>query len=59
MIWIASVFGLITIGTMMTIVLVSSFGIQFLPMKKLERYTHAIAGATILICGLSIQFLGL
>jgi len=58
-IWIASVFGLITIGTMMTIVLVSSFGIQFLPMKKLERYTHAIAGATILICGLSIQFLGL
>jgi sulfite exporter TauE/SafE len=58
-VWVASVFGFITIGTMMTIVLVSSFGIQFLPMKKLERYMHAIAGATILVCGLSIQFLGL
>ncbi|MBL7138516.1 MAG: sulfite exporter TauE/SafE family protein [Bacteroidales bacterium] len=58
-VWIAAVFGSITIGTMMTIVLISSFGIQFLPLKKMERYMHAIAGATILLCGLSIQFLGL
>jgi len=58
-IWIATVFGVITIATMMTIVLVASFGIQFLPMKNLERYTHAIAGATILLCGVAIQFLGL
>ena len=58
-VWVASVFGLITIGTMMTIVLISSFGIQFIPLKKMERYTHAIAGATILLCGISIQFLGL
>ncbi|MFH1296812.1 MAG: sulfite exporter TauE/SafE family protein [Bacteroidota bacterium] len=58
-VWVASVFGLITIGTMMTIVLISSFGIQFIPLKKMERYMHAIAGATILLCGISIQFLGL
>jgi hypothetical protein len=30
-----------------------------IPMKKLERFTHAIAGVTILLCGVSIQFLGL
>jgi len=58
-IWITVVFGGITILTMMTIVTISSFGFQFLPLKKMERYTHAIAGATILLCGVSIQFLGL
>ncbi|TSA24900.1 MAG: hypothetical protein D4R67_11055 [Bacteroidetes bacterium] len=57
--WIAGIFGSITIATMLSIVLISSFGIQFIPMKKMERYMHAIAGATILLCGLSIQFLGL
>jgi len=58
-VWIACVFGSATILTMMTIVLASSFGIRFLPVKKLERYTHAIAGATIFLCGISIRFLGL
>jgi len=56
---VASVFGTITIATMMAVVLTASFGIKFLPLKKMERYTHAIAGATILLCGVSIQFLGL
>ena len=58
-VWIAFVFGSTTIATMMTIVLVSSFGIRLLPLQKLERYTHAIAGATIFLCGISIRFLGL
>ena len=53
------IFGTVTIGTMMTIVLVSSFGIKLLPLGKLERYTHALAGATICLSGLAIQFLGL
>ena len=41
------------------IVLVSTFGLNSVPTARLERYTHAIAGATILLCGCSIQFLGL
>ncbi len=53
------IFGTVTIGTMMTIVLVSSFGIKLFPLGKLERYTHALAGATICLSGLAIQFLGL
>ena len=51
------VFSTITIATMLAMVLIPLFGINFLPMKKLEHYTHAIAGATILLCGLGIQFL--
>ena len=59
MIIVASVFSFITIATMLAIVLVSLFGFNFIPMHKMDRYMHAIAGATILICGLGIQFLGL
>lgn len=56
---VASTFAIFTIGTMLTIVLLGSFGINFLPMKKIERYTHAIAGGTIALCGFGIVFLGL
>ena len=56
---VATAFGGVTIGTMLILVLVPSFGMKLLPMRALERYTHAIAGASILLCGLAIQFLGL
>jgi len=52
-------FGLTTILTMLTIIAVSSWGISFIRFGRLERYAHAIAGAMILISGLSVQFLGL
>jgi sulfite exporter TauE/SafE len=52
-------FGLTTIVTMLTIIAVSSWGIKFVKLGKLERYVHAIAGAMIFISGLSVQFLGL
>lgn len=53
------VFAAATIGTMLIIVLGASYGLKMIPMKKLERFTHAIAGFTILLCGVAIQFLGL
>ena len=53
------VFAVVTISTMLMIVLVSTFGINLLPMEKMERYSHALAGAAILLSGLAIQFLGL
>lgn len=59
LIMVTAVFGGVTILTMLSIVLVSSFGINLLPMGKLERFSHAIAGSTILLCGAAIQFLGL
>ena len=56
---VAGVFGAITIGTMMTIVLVSYSGLAKLPVLKMEKYSHALAGFAILLCGVSIKFLGL
>ncbi|MBN2137594.1 MAG: sulfite exporter TauE/SafE family protein [Sedimentisphaerales bacterium] len=56
---VTAVFATATIGTMLGIVLLSRAGVNFLPLAKLERFTHAIAGATICCCGLAIQLLGL
>ena len=56
---VTAVFAAVTLSTMMTIVLISAFGVSFVPLSRLQRYTHALAGATIFICGMSIQFLGL
>jgi hypothetical protein len=44
---------------MLAVVMASSFGLSLLPMGKLERYSHALAGLTIALCGGAIQFLGL
>ena len=56
---VASVFGLTTISTMLGIVLASSYGLAKLPLGKLEKYSHALAGLAILLCGGAIKFLGL
>ena len=56
---VAVVFSVVTISTMLVMVFLPLFGLKLLPMKFLHRYMHAIAGATILICGISIEFLGL
>jgi len=52
-------FGTATIATMLAVVLLSRAGVNFLPLAKAERFSHVIAGATICLCGLAIQFLGL
>ncbi|MBI4557199.1 MAG: sulfite exporter TauE/SafE family protein [Candidatus Hydrogenedentes bacterium] len=55
---VTGVFGITTLLTMLGVVLVSYVGISLLPVGRLERFTHAAAGAAILLCGLAIQFLG-
>jgi nickel/cobalt exporter len=59
MILVTAVFGTVTIATMLSITLLALAGVHITHLNRLERYTHAIAGATILLCGLAIQFLGL
>ena len=59
LILVTLIFAAVTIGTMMVVVYVTSTGIKLIPMKKMEKYSHAIAGAIILFSGLGIQFLGL
>ena len=58
-IFVASIFSITTILTMLTVVILATYGIQFIPMKRVEKYVHVIAGATILVSGVGIQFLGL
>ena len=59
LILVTAVFALATIGTMLSIVLVSLKGINFIPLEKFEKYMHASAGFIVLLCGVLIQFLGL
>ena len=59
MVIVATVFSIVTILTMLSVVIIASLGVNLLPFGKLERYTHALAGATILLAGLGIQVLGL
>ena len=56
---VTSVFSIVTILTMLTVVLIASYGIKLLPMKTMEKYSHVMAGGTILLCGLGMVFLGL
>jgi len=56
---VTGVFAVLTIGTMLAVVMISVYGLQQLRTKHLERFMHAIAGATIFFSGLAIQFLGL
>jgi len=57
--WVAAIFGVVTIVTMLGIVMIASLGINLIPLGRLERYSHALAGATIFLSGMAIQFLGL
>jgi nickel/cobalt exporter len=59
LLFVTGVFGAITMATMLTTVFLGRAGVDFLPIRKLQRYSHAMAGATILLCGLAIEFLGL
>lgn len=56
---VSLLFSVVTIGTMLAVVLSVRLGLSHLNVKPLERYVNVIAGSTILISGLAIQFLGL
>ncbi|MBL7074988.1 sulfite exporter TauE/SafE family protein [candidate division KSB1 bacterium] len=55
---VALVFGVATIGTMMVIVGLSSYGLLRLQVRPLERYVHALAGGMIALSGMAIMVLG-
>jgi nickel/cobalt transporter (NicO) family protein len=59
LVFISAAFSVVTIATMLTLVLITSYGIKLLPMKAMEKYNHALAGGTIFLCGVGMLFLGL
>jgi nickel/cobalt exporter len=56
---VATAFGLTTIATMLSMVLASYYGLSKISLPKLERYSHALAGLAIVICGAAVKLLGL
>lgn len=52
-------FGAATIATMLAAVYLGCRGVERLPLDAAERYSHALAGAALSLCGLGIVFLGL
>jgi nickel/cobalt transporter (NicO) family protein len=56
---VVGVFTLLTIGAMLGAVFFAVKGISLLPLQRIQRFTHAIAGAVVLGAGCAIQFLGL
>jgi len=56
---ITLIFSITTIATMLGVVIISHYGIKFIPLRKMEKYSHALAGLIIMFSGLGIKFLGL
>ncbi|MEI7677633.1 MAG: sulfite exporter TauE/SafE family protein, partial [Bacteroidales bacterium] len=56
---VTTVFGIVTISTMLSIVLLMTSGLRLVKLERIEKYTHALAGAAIFFSGVAIQFLGL
>ncbi len=52
---VAAIFGAVTILTMLAVVMVATFGLNLLPTARLERYSHALAGAAVFLCGVAIH----
>lgn len=56
---VTGVFGITTLATMMGAVFLASYGLSFVSLKPIEKYTHTIAGLVIFLSGMAIQVLGL
>jgi len=56
---VTSVFGVVTVLTMILAVALAVRGLESVKLKRFERYGHAMAGSAILACGLGVAFLGI
>jgi len=59
MLAVTTVFAVVTVLTMLFAVLISVWGMRFIRLPRMEQYSEAIAGGTIMSCGLSIVVFGL
>ena len=57
--WTGVIFGLLTIALMVAVTLFALAGLTHLNFGRLERWSHAMAGAVIALSGAAILFLGL
>ncbi len=55
---VAGLFALVTIATMIVIVTVGVSGVRWIPLAGLQRFSHALAGAVVCVCGTGILVFG-
>ena len=58
MLMLVLVYTIFTLLTMILMVALGYYGISFFKTNRIERYMHALGGATIFICGLGMVFMG-
>lgn len=56
---VAVVFSVITLLTMLACVAATTIGLDKLKLPTTGRYAHAVAGGSVLVCGVLISFIGL
>ena len=56
---VATVFGVVTLLTMLAGVAITMLGLERMKLPSMGRYAHAAAGASIVLCGGAINYLGL
>ncbi|MEN8191171.1 MAG: sulfite exporter TauE/SafE family protein [Bacteroidota bacterium] len=56
---VASIFSLATLITMQVMVFIGIYGLNYFPLRRVQNHIHTLAGISVLLCGISIQFLGL
>ena len=56
---VAVVFGVVTLLTMLLCVAATTIGLEKLKLPSTGRYAHAVAGASVALCGAAISFMGL
>ena len=56
---VTSIFSIVTVLTMLMAVVFSVWGLKDIKLPKLERFSHALVGGTMFVCGCSITLLGL
>ncbi|MDJ0709192.1 MAG: sulfite exporter TauE/SafE family protein [Woeseiaceae bacterium] len=56
---VALVFGVVTLLTMLACVAATTIGLEKLKLPSTGRYAHAVAGASVALCGGAISFIGM
>ena len=56
---VALAFTISTVATILVLVMLLQRGMKLIPLKSMERWTHALAGISLVACGAAIRFLGL
>lgn len=56
MMMVVAAFAVATIGTMVAMVMALVFSLSFVRLPDLHRYSHALAGFAVLVCGALVKF---